>query len=135
MAGLAQVPSPGLDKSSYGKEDRDDDQMAYPRQRQGTNAMEVVDWTAPNRPVRQELEPALAAANTVPMEELPCLIGDLERIRVVALARLIAPVPVSRVDELVGVEEASRRLSISKSYLYRHSGQFPFARMTIQVTF
>jgi predicted DNA-binding transcriptional regulator AlpA len=62
------------------------------------------------------------------MEELPRFIGDLEQIRVIALARLMAAAPVSIADELVGIEEASRRLNISKSYLYRHSGQFPFAR-------
>jgi len=70
----------------------------------------------------------LNAARTLPMEELPRLIGDLEQIRVIALARLTVPASVSKADELVGIEEASRRLNISKSYLYRHSGQFPFAR-------
>jgi hypothetical protein len=101
--------------------------MAYPRQRQGASAIRVVDSTTPS-PIRQELEPALAAARSLPMEELPRLIGDLEQIRVIALARLTAPATVSRADELVGIEEASRRLNISKSYLYRHWGQLPFAR-------
>lgn len=79
-------------------------------------------------PIRLELEPAFAAASTLPMEELPRLIGDLEQIRVIALARLTAPSAVSRADELVSIGEASRRLNVSKSYLYRHSGQFQFTR-------
>lgn len=73
----------------------------------------------------EELE---TTARTVPAEKLPEFLGALERIRVLAFARLVAPTPALRTDELVDIEEASRRLNISKSYLYRHSGQFPFAR-------
>jgi hypothetical protein len=101
--------------------------MAYPLQRRGTSAIGVVNSTAPSR-IRQELELALVAAMTLPMEELPRLIGDLEQIRVIALARLTAPAPVSRADELVGIDEAARRLGISKHYLYRHAGKFQFSR-------
>jgi predicted DNA-binding transcriptional regulator AlpA len=75
--------------------------------------------------VWQELE---TAARTLPMEKVPEFLGALEKIRILAFARLVAPAPDLRTDELVGIEEASRRLNISKSYLYRHSGQFPFTR-------
>ncbi len=64
----------------------------------------------------------------MPAEALPDFLASLEKVRVLAFARLVAPAPALRIDELVGIEEASRRLNISKSYLYRHWGQFPFAR-------
>jgi hypothetical protein len=73
----------------------------------------------------QELE---TAARTVPAEKLPEFLGTLERIRVLAFARLVTPAPALRADELVGIEEAARRLCISKHYLYRHAGRFPFTR-------
>jgi hypothetical protein len=75
-------------------------------------------------PIWQELE---RAARTLPAEELPDFLGGLEKIRVLAFARLVAPAPTLRTDELVGIEEASRRLNISRSYLYRHWGELPFA--------
>ena len=31
-------------------------------------------------------------------------------------------------DELLDIESASRRLGVSKDYLYRHSEEFPFTR-------
>jgi hypothetical protein len=52
----------------------------------------------------------------------------LEEIKATALARLTVPVPAAVNNELVGIEEASRRLSMSKSYLYRNSNRFAFTR-------
>lgn len=88
----------------------------------------IVDWTAQASAVRRELEPAMAAARTLPLEQLARLIADLEEIRIIALVRLVAPTSTPRPDELVGIEEAARRLCVSKHYLYRHAGQFSFTR-------
>lgn len=44
------------------------------------------------------------------------------------MARLTAPAQPSGADELLSVEEASRRLGVSKDYLYRHGSDFPFTR-------
>jgi|ERR1700687_1267187 len=76
-------------------------------------------------PIWPELD---TAARTLPAEALPDFLASLEKVRVLAFARLIAPAPVPGTDELLGIEEASRRLGISKAYIYRHSGQFPFTR-------
>jgi hypothetical protein len=40
--------------------------------------------------MREELQPALAVARTLPSEELPRLLGDLEELFATAMARLIA---------------------------------------------
>jgi Helix-turn-helix domain len=84
-----------------------------------------MDSTATIHRVWQELE---TAARTVPAEELLEFLGALEKIRVLAFVRLAAPAPTFRADELVGIEEAARRLGISKHYLYRHAAQFSFTR-------
>lgn len=78
--------------------------------------------------LRAELQPAMLAARTLPLEQLARLIADLEEIRVVALARLVAPPPATRPDELVDIDEAARRLGVSKHYLYRHARKLQFSR-------
>jgi|ERR1022692_229299 predicted DNA-binding transcriptional regulator AlpA len=79
--------------------------------------------------MKQELEHVLQAAQTLPAAALPELLGDLEQIRVTALARLTAPAPPASVpDMLLDVTEASTRLGMSVGYLYRHHSTFPFAR-------
>lgn len=93
-----------------------------------TTAMSIVDRAAQTSAVRRELELAISAARTLPVEQLARLIADLEEIRVIALARLTTPAPISKADELVGIEEAARRLNMSTAYLYRHHSQLPFAR-------
>lgn len=71
----------------------------------------------------------LRFARELPAEELPRLLGEIEEVRCTAMARLTGPAPLpSRADELLPVEEASRRLGVSKDYLYRHGGDFPFTR-------
>jgi excisionase family DNA binding protein len=67
-------------------------------------------------------------ARTLPGDRLPEFLGNLEKVRVLAFARLVAPPAPLRADELVDIEEASRRLCVSKDYLYRHAGRFPFTR-------
>jgi excisionase family DNA binding protein len=78
--------------------------------------------------MRNELQTVLAAAMEIPAGELPRLLGEIEEIRCTAMARLTAPAQPSGADELLSVEEASRRLGVSKDYLYRHGSDFPFTR-------
>jgi excisionase family DNA binding protein len=80
--------------------------------------------------VRDELQIALRIARELPPEQLPRLLGELEEIKCTALARIALPISQasSESDELLAIEEASRRLSVSKDYLYRHSGEFIFTR-------
>src|SRR5215831_8534495 len=70
------------------------------------------------------LKPALArcldAVRTeLPLEELPDSLAEIERIKALAWARLQAPV-LAPSDQLLDVNEAARRLGISKTRLYRH---------------
>jgi len=78
--------------------------------------------------MRDFLEPVLALAKNLPREELPRLLGDLAEISATANARLTSSVVEARSDEMLDVEEAARRMGVSKDYLYRHQGKFPFAR-------
>ena len=80
--------------------------------------------------MRAELQTVLIAVRELPVVELPRLLGELEEIRCIAFARLQAPAPVAQVqpDELLSVEAASAKLGVSRDYLYRHHGKFPFAR-------
>ena len=70
----------------------------------------------------------LSAARSLPAEELPRLVGDLEEIKCIALGRLTTPVAQHPPDELLGIEEAARRLGVSVGYLYRHHRRLPFTR-------
>jgi len=79
--------------------------------------------------MKQELEHVLQAAQTLPAAALPELLGDLEQIRVTALARLTAPAPAAcSPDVLLNVKEAAERLGMSAGYVYRHHADFPFVR-------
>ncbi len=64
-------------------------------------------------------------------EQIPALLGQLEEARAAAWAQLLTPNgrnPSGRQppDELVDVQEAARRLELSRDFLYRHSRQLPF---------
>jgi hypothetical protein len=78
--------------------------------------------------LRQELESVLSAARSLPAEELPRLVGDLEEIKCVALGRLITRVDQHPLDELLDIEEAARRIGVSVGYLYHNHRRFPFTR-------
>jgi hypothetical protein len=78
--------------------------------------------------MRDELQFVLRYARELPAEELPKLLGEIEEVRCTAMARLTAPIQPSGADELLSVAEASRRLGVSKDYLYRHGSDFPFTR-------
>jgi excisionase family DNA binding protein len=78
--------------------------------------------------MRQELQSALDLARTTAAEELPRLLGELEEIRVTALARITPPSAPARANELLNVDQAAARLGCSTDYLYRHAKQLPFTR-------
>jgi hypothetical protein len=74
------------------------------------------------------LERVLDLARTLPTAELPVFIGELETVRVTALARITTPHIESQRDENLDVAEAARRLGVSKGYLYHAWPRLPFAR-------
>jgi excisionase family DNA binding protein len=80
--------------------------------------------------MRDDAKSLLTAAKELPPEQLPMLLGEIEVVRCTAIARLTATAPVQSCgsDELLGIEEAARRLGMSKDYLYRHSAEFHFTR-------
>jgi predicted DNA-binding transcriptional regulator AlpA len=78
--------------------------------------------------MRSELQPALHLAEKVSLEEVAAFLGELEQIRVTALARLSSPAAASEPDELLDVGATAKRLGVSQDYLYRHQRKFPFAR-------
>jgi predicted DNA-binding transcriptional regulator AlpA len=78
--------------------------------------------------MRADLEAALKAAQTLPAEELPELIGELEQIRATALLRFASPNSSLAEDVLLNVAQAAHMLSMSQSYLYRHHARFAFTR-------
>jgi excisionase family DNA binding protein len=78
--------------------------------------------------MRPELQPVLVQARTLAPEDLPGLIGDLAEINAIATARLAAPAAAPEPDRMLDVEEASRRMGVSKAYLYRAHKRLSFAR-------
>ena len=81
--------------------------------------------------------PSLAAA--VPTASIPSLLGQLESVRAVLLARLInvgAPAPLTsiqvpsgtRADHLLTPAEAATRMGVTIRWLYQHHRAFPFAK-------
>jgi hypothetical protein len=101
----------------------------------GVNPMPYAQWAALSRLeilrgiMRSELQTALNAAKELPAPELPELIGSLAELQAICMARLAAPVPSSRrPEELLDVQEASRRLGVSTQYLYKNHANLPFSR-------
>ena len=78
--------------------------------------------------MQSKLQFVLLAVNELPVGELPRLLGQIEKIRVTAMARLTGSAPAPQPDELLDVDEAARRLRLSKDYLYRHHARLPFTR-------
>jgi len=78
--------------------------------------------------MRTELETVLAKVEELSFADIPRFLGELEEIRVTALARLTAPSPASERDELIDVSTAAQRLSVSTDYLYRNHDHLPFTR-------
>ena len=77
-----------------------------------------------------ELDQCVAAAE---VEHLPALLASLSAMLSVVAARMLShpsgPESSAReCDENLSVQEAARRLGVSKDYLYRHARRLPFAR-------
>lgn len=68
-----------------------------------------------------------AGRSELPLAELPDFLAELERIKALAWARLQAPIAAPH-DELLDISQASRRLGVSRSYLYRHQNKYAFVR-------
>jgi excisionase family DNA binding protein len=83
--------------------------------------------------MRRELESALSHAHSLAAAELPRFLGELEEIRAIAFARLIAPnVPPAQPDEeLLDISEAARRLNLSRTTLYALIGRGELKSRTI----
>jgi|CZKY01.1.fsa_nt_gi predicted DNA-binding transcriptional regulator AlpA len=78
--------------------------------------------------MRNELQNVLMSAKTLDPSELPELLGELEVVRCTCFQRLAPSAPPLAPDVNLSVEEASKRLGMSKSFLYRNVDTFPFAR-------
>ena len=78
--------------------------------------------------VRREIECVLKLCKEVPSDDLPQLIGELAQASALCFARLATPAVEAKPDKNVGVREASRRLGVSISYLYKNHGRYRFAR-------
>ncbi len=71
----------------------------------------------------------LAHPASVPPDDIPAAIGELERAKAVLWARLTTPTcPTtgSGEDRLLTVEQAAERLSTSPDWLRRHGKELPF---------
>jgi len=79
----------------------------------------------------RELQSALDAARALPPEELPRFLGDLEEVRMTALARLSAPAvqhqaqPHTDGDDTLDVDGAAKYLGISAKWIYRNHAAMP----------
>lgn len=79
--------------------------------------------------MRENLKSALEEARSLPTDDLAEFLGELEQIRVTALARLSAPVATpAQPDERIDITEAAKRLGVSTHYLYKHHKRFPFCK-------
>jgi hypothetical protein len=80
--------------------------------------------------MRHDLQLVLRAATELPADEIARFLGELEEIRVTAMARLIGPAPShpQQHDELMATAKAAHRLGVSKDYLYRNHHNFSFTR-------
>ena len=80
-------------------------------------------------PALEELAATLAS---LPVAELPRLLGQLRELEATALARMCAAPGTTEAsrepEQLLGVEEAAKRLNVSQDYLYRHWRKLPFAQ-------
>jgi hypothetical protein len=75
--------------------------------------------------MRSELQPALELARSLPADELPFLIGDLEAVKSIAVARITTP--VAQTDETLNAKEAAKRLGISRGSFYRNHKREPYS--------
>jgi hypothetical protein len=78
---------------------------------------------------RAELDPVLKLAQSLPAPQLAEFIGELENIRILALARILSPAASPSPDRLIDVAELAERLHVHSDFVYRHQSQYKeFAR-------
>jgi hypothetical protein len=73
--------------------------------------------------MRSELQPVLELARSLPADRLPEFIGELESIKVVALARIQ---PAVDPDEEIDAQTIADRLGIARSTFYRNNKARPY---------
>jgi hypothetical protein len=73
--------------------------------------------------MRLELQPVLELAETLPAERLPEFLGELEAIRVTALARIQ---PATNEDTTISAQTAADKLGIARSSFYRNNKARPY---------
>jgi excisionase family DNA binding protein len=80
--------------------------------------------------VRQEIQSLLGIAQQLERDELLKFLGEIEVVRCAALAHLCTPAVMRppEPDQLLSIEEAARRLKVSRDYLYSHKTELPFMR-------
>ncbi len=86
-------------------------------------------------PIIDELERLVQRADRA---QIPALLGDLERVRVMAWMRLSAPQvaahaptrPSSRKDRLLSAKEAAQVLGVSPRWVYDHADDLGGQRLT-----
>ena len=82
---------------------------------------------------RADLTAVLADPASVPFDQIPAAIGELEKAKATLWARLSAgPCPPERngngADRLRTAEQVSERTALSVAWLYRHADRLPFTR-------
>lgn len=80
----------------------------------------------PPEKMKREIQSLLELVNVTPTDEIPRLLGDLERIRVTAFVRLTRR--AEEKEELLSVEAAASKLNVSTDYIYRNHAKFSFTR-------
>lgn len=79
--------------------------------------------------MRRELQIVLEMVGEMEPAELPKLMGEIEEIRVTALARLSSPAQSNPLeDRYLSVDEAAAIWGMSKEYIYHHHKEFSFIR-------
>jgi predicted DNA-binding transcriptional regulator AlpA len=73
--------------------------------------------------MRVELQSAMQLAATLPAERLPEFIGELESVKVVALARIA---PAKDEDRTIDAQTAADELGIARSTFYRNHKRKPY---------
>jgi predicted DNA-binding transcriptional regulator AlpA len=71
------------------------------------------------------------AARSADLGQVPGLVGELERIRAIAWARLVSAPALPHSgssDQLLTAQEVSSRTTLSVPWLYRHADALPFTR-------
>ena len=78
--------------------------------------------------MRPELETILRLAGELSARDLPGFLGELETVRVTALARITSPKVKLEEDRLLDVTQAGARLGVSEGFLYKNHSRFGSTR-------